>query len=111
MSWDTKGPWRSEPDSYPGILNVVAVDGTRVAGPVILIATDLTTADYRRRTADADLIAAAPEMLEAALMCLDANGHLRGCEAGAGTDGNEDNCTAYCTALRQAVAKAEGREQ
>jgi hypothetical protein len=51
----------------------------------------------------------AADLKSAALACLDANGHLRGCEAGEGTDGNEDHCTNYCAALRKAVAKAEGR--
>ena len=47
---------------------------------------------------------AAPVLLKAALQCLDANGHLRGCE---GSGGDDDACTPHCEGLRRAIADAE----
>lgn len=62
---------------------------------------DAFMAEYERRSGlpPADN----SQLVNAVRAALDANGHLRGCEAGAGTDGDEDNCTPHCVAIRKAL--------
>lgn len=62
MSKYTKGPWAVVDGHYPTFKEVV---GPSFKLDVVMIATDLTEDDYQKRTADLQLISAAPNLLEA----------------------------------------------
>lgn len=57
----TKGPWRVVEADTPGVLYI---SGPAQTLTIITTALDLDFADYVKRTADAQLIAAAPELFE-----------------------------------------------
>lgn len=74
MSKHTKGPWRVVEANTPGVLYV---SGPAQTLTIITAAIDLDFSDYVKRTSDAHLIAAAPELLEALEEIMD--GYLYGC--------------------------------
>jgi hypothetical protein len=65
MSKHTPGPWKVEAGHYPSI-NVVVGPSFKIN--CVMWASDLTEDDYQKRTADLNLIAAAPDLLEALQM-------------------------------------------
>jgi hypothetical protein len=65
----TPGPWKVVDGHYPGFIKIV---GASFEPSIVLSATDLDLADYWRRTADARLMAAAPDLLAAAQKTVDA---------------------------------------
>jgi hypothetical protein len=58
----TKGPWRVTDGFYPGFLEVV---GASFKISIVTSATDISINQAMTREADAHLISAAPELLEA----------------------------------------------
>ena len=58
----TPGPWKVVDGYYPGFIKIV---GASFEPSIVLTATDLDFKDYCRRTADAQLMAAAPDLLKA----------------------------------------------
>lgn len=97
MSKHTPGPWNVQPGYYPGFLEVV---GASFTISVVTLATDLTLEDSFKRTADALLIAAAPDLL-AALEFMVANIGEPACLE------NRDGFAA----ARAAIARAKGESQ
>lgn len=71
MSNYTNGPWTVEPGYYPGFIEI---RGASFTPSIVTCATDLSFEDFLARTADAHLMAAAPELLEALVI---AEGALR----------------------------------
>ncbi|MCJ8207690.1 hypothetical protein [Pseudomonas sp. RGM2987] len=65
----TPGPWKVVDGYYPGFIKIV---GASFEPSIVLSATNLDLADYCRRTADARLMAAAPDLLAAAQKTVDA---------------------------------------
>jgi hypothetical protein len=63
----TPGPWKVVDGHYPSFKGVT---GPSFTISVVMWATDLTEADYQKRNADLHLIAAAPDLLEAAELAL-----------------------------------------
>jgi hypothetical protein len=100
----TPGPWVVEIDKRTWGWVEVAGPSFRAGGPTQ--ATDLTPADEAQRIADARLIAAAPDLLEAAHDALAGWRYIRehhGDLYGVGWDRVE-------AALADAIAKAEGEQ-
>lgn len=105
----TPGPWRAS-----GI-DVLAVEHDQTkASPVICrgerdqFDAGLMTAE---QLANAALIAAAPEMLDALQACLSLGAeraHVHGCPNYPTGEVN-DRCAAWCVLARTAIAKAEGK--
>ena len=62
MSKHTPGPWRVVDGHYPCMKEI---EGPSFRVTVVMWATDLDFNDYLVRSADANLIAAAPDLLEA----------------------------------------------
>lgn len=62
MNKHTPGPWTVEPGHYPGMIDI---KGPSFGIAVVLVASDLDFNDHSIRTSDANLIAAAPDLLEA----------------------------------------------
>lgn len=62
MANHTKGPWRVTDSYYPGFLEVV---GASFKISIVTMATDISVNQSMVREADARLISAAPELLEA----------------------------------------------
>lgn len=58
----TPGPWEVKDGPWPGFLDI---SGPSFSIHVVTTASDLSHEDFSKRTADARLIAAAPEMLDA----------------------------------------------
>ena len=58
----TPGPWEVVDGHYPSFKGI---SGPSFKISVVMCATDLTEADYEKRSADLLLIAAAPDLLEA----------------------------------------------
>lgn len=65
MSKHTSGPWAVVQGYYPSIKEI---DGPSFPVKAAMWATDLIEDDYQKRDADLHLIAAAPELLDAAEM-------------------------------------------
>lgn len=104
MSKHTPGPWEA-------VCNDVCVDGK-----ILFLGTG---EDYSKRAANARLIAAAPEMLEACVAAMRYDEAIRGCAD------DPDKMSTYCTAQGEdldalymdwvgkawrAIAKAKGGE-
>jgi hypothetical protein len=62
MSKHTPGPWSVVQGHYPSFMDVT---GPSFKISAVMWATDLTNDDYHKRMADLNLIAAAPDLLEA----------------------------------------------
>lgn len=62
MSNHTPGPWQVIDGHYPGFLKII---GASFEPSIVTCATDLDFKDFCARTADAHLMASAPELLEA----------------------------------------------
>lgn len=62
MSKHTPGPWSVVDGYYPGF---IGIQGPSFEVSVVVSAPDIDIKDYMARTADARLIAAAPDLLEA----------------------------------------------
>jgi len=63
----TPGPWFVTDSHYPSIKEI---SGPSFGIKAVMWATDLTEDDYQKRSADLNLIAAAPELYEALETCL-----------------------------------------
>jgi len=90
----TPGPWQVVDGHYPGFREII---GPSFTISIVMLATDLTIHDRWNREADAQLIAAAPDLLAA-------------CESFVGaypTGINKDLDEAY-RAARAAIDKAKG---
>lgn len=68
MSNHTPGPWTVVDGHYPGFLDI---NGPSFKISIITSASDLDFNDFLKRSADAHLIAAAPELLEALEMAME----------------------------------------
>ena len=66
MSAHTPGPWSVVDGHYPGFREI---KGPSFTVSIVMSATNLDFMDYVKREADARLIAAAPELLEALQLC------------------------------------------
>ena len=109
MSKHTPGPWEVVDSFYPSM--------KEVAGPsfnvkAVMWATDLTERDYQERLADLRLIAAAPELLEAATKALGALNavHIQCDVACVVEPEGEIYLRPVIHALRQIIAKATGEQ-
>lgn len=102
MNKHTPGPWIF---SGRDILSLHA--RAKASGPLVAIVDDN---DDRVTEADARLIAAAPDMLEAIENCLwvFGDGRCPACDAWAG-DGEQHDETCPAVYLLEAVAKAKGK--
>ena len=92
MGKHTPGPWEIVDGHYPSMKEV---KGPSFEVPIVMAATDLSFDDYLRRSADACLIAAAPDLLEA-------------CEA---AEWNSLDLPEFVRIkIRAAIAKAKGEQ-
>ena len=103
MSKHTKGKWEAQLLKADGV--VIKKDAWEIRTPEYDVATEIPQSAPIRREADARLISAAPELLEA---LIDAKEHLEYCGYGdsyerkcAESEGLEDK-------INKAIAKAEG---
>ena len=66
MSAHTPGPWSVVDGHYPGFREI---KGSSFTVSIVMSATNLDFMDYVKREADARVMAAAPELLEALQLC------------------------------------------
>lgn len=100
MSKHTPGPWSVVDGHYPSMREI---HGPSFKINIVMSATDLNFQDYLSRSADARLIAAAPDLLEALDgMLMEFN------EKMAGVTHDE---LAAIHAARRAIAKAKGEQE
>lgn len=102
MSKHTPGPWRAEGPDMFGDFNIIPPDAMLAVAAVV---SNLRPAE--RVAANAAVVAAAPDLLDVARICLDAERERRKkLKPGA-------PATTYCEAriakIEAAIAKAEGR--
>ncbi|WAX22818.1 hypothetical protein MAJJADAN_00056 [Pseudomonas phage Amjad_SA] len=100
MSGHSVGPWKVIEANAPGVLYIQGPSQTLT---IITTAIDLDFSDYVTRTADANLIAAAPELLEALEGFMDLIG------ASASRPSPDVQCR--IDKSRAAIAKAKGQPQ
>ena len=74
MMSDLKKEWKVVDGHYPGFLSII---GAAYPVSIVTTAADLSFEDFVNRTNDAHLMAAAPDLLEALEMALDALAHCR----------------------------------
>ena len=105
MSQHTPGPWKVVDGHYPCFIEI---EGASFRPAIVTHATDLTLEDTRRRRADAQLMAAAPELL-AALKALVPFMEMAFAAEGDtfGVRHNDANDALF--AAESAIADAEGR--
>ena len=94
----SKKEWKVVDGYYPGFLEIV---GASYKVSIVTSATDLTLEDYVSRTNDANLMAAAPDLLEALEQMID--------EYGTAGDGWPRNNKVLRDA-RAAILKARGQQ-
>lgn len=107
MSGYTKGPWRLQDGHYPSMKEI---NGPSFNITVVMSATDISFEEYLRRDADARLIAAAPDLLEALedLVKSNVEHNKRVAEIVGKPTGWHDG---YLDKGRAAIAKAKGEHQ
>lgn len=95
----TPGPWRVVDGYYPCIREI---SGPSFKISIVMSATDISFDESMRREADANLIAAAPDLLAALIMVRDADEDCR-------RDGYPCMPDTPRAAIDRAINKAEGR--
>lgn len=110
MSGHTPGPWTVVDGHYPSFIEV---KGPSFTVSIVVSATDLDFNDFMVRHADARLIAAAPELLEALVAALPRLGHRASCisvrpasEWAENGSISAENCSCELRLVRAAIAKA-----
>ena len=76
MSGHTEGPWLCQPTDFDGPDYGVGIVGDNLGGLVgyaLPWSTEIDSRDYSRVEANARLIAAAPQLLEALVLCGDSH--------------------------------------
>lgn len=97
----TPGPWCVKPDINDGEMCFISANEYTTAFPSSWIACCCTGIDESEWEANAILIAAAPDMLEALRAALDYMGFYSG----------EYDCQDQIDLIKSAIAKAEGKDQ
>jgi len=111
MIGHTKGPWSVHPGHYPGFL---VVKGASFNISVVTTARDLDFNDFCARRADAHLIAAAPDLLEALERAAIQFRHYELSHREKGTDDSMRKAEVNADLaydLEQVIAKAKGEAQ
>lgn len=103
MSKHTQGPWSVVDGHYPSMREI---QGPSFKINIVMSATDLNFQDYLSRSADARLIAAAPELLEALIDIADDYSERFDMDSSSTNPGMKS----VVEAARAAIRKALGEE-
>lgn len=106
MSWHTPGPWRWDTD-FKGLYNMDIPETVLDFEPWEGMSLEYHV-DQDRREANANLIAAAPDLLEALIAIEAAYSQVTNWEHAGSTDRNPKLTSPVAIAARKAIARAKG---
>lgn len=105
----TPGPWSAQLNAPTAAIPGHLIEAGDVRHPVALLWEGVGTKGKPRQIANAHLIAAAPELLDALRAAVLNCPHDEDCDYIAGEVAVADDCDCWKANARAAIAKAEGR--